>query len=314
MTRNVELGEFLRASRARLSPADVGLDSAVSVTTASGGRRVSGLRREEVARLAGVSADYYAKLEQGRTKQPSTSVLGALATALRLNDTEREYLLTLVQPHVVRGEHGSHTPERVRPGARRLLGTFTNAPAFIMGRGTAILAMNDLAKALFFDLDDRPAALRNLTVWTFLDPEARERYVDWRSVAADNAAILRMDAASSPDDPDIAAIVGMLSMKSDEFQDMWRERRVYECTYGRKQFDHPVVGRMDLDYEALDVPGSPGQSLHVYSAAPGSPSDKALQRLASWAAADASIATIGVADAADRRDAAPSAVPPQEHS
>jgi len=292
MTRNSELGDFLRSSRARITPAEVGIDDNGRDDAVPSARRVAGLRREEVARLAGVSADYYAKLEQGRTKQPSTSVLSAIASALRLNDTERDYLLALVQPHPVAIRVADSAPQRVRPGARRLLENLDRSPAFIMGRGTAILAMNNLAKALFFDLDDRPPAYRNLAVWTFLDPDARHRYVDWQSVAADNAALLRRDAASSPDDPELASIVGLLSVKSEEFRRVWSEHHVFECTYGRKMFAHPVAGRLDLDYETLELPGSPGQTLHVYSAAAGSPSDNALRILDRWTAEDASLSTI----------------------
>jgi len=292
MTRNMELGDFLRTSRARLSPEQVGLSVTVELPAHS--RRVPGLRREEVARLAGVSADYYAKLEQGRTKQASRSVLAAVANALQLNDTEREYLFALVEPQAIAPAGSAQHPQRVRPGARRLLDAFDNSPAFILGRGTAILAMNDLARALLFDADARPVEQRNLTVWTFLDPEARTRYVDWPAVAADNAAILRLDAASAPDDPQLAAIVGMLSLKSAEFRQAWNDHHVFECTYGRKSFYHPVTGRLDLDYEALPLPAAPGQMLHVYTANPGSPADRALRKLGQWASPTADLASIDV--------------------
>ncbi|WP_306895436.1 helix-turn-helix transcriptional regulator [Agromyces albus] len=281
MTRNAELGEFLRACRARLRPEDVGLDEERRASSAAA-RRVPGLRREEVAHLAGVSVDYYSRLEQGRTKRVSHSVLNAVATALRLNDTEREYLITLVDSHVQAPRAGAASAARVRPGARRLLELFDNAPAFILGRGTAILAMNELARSLLFDVDERPLAERNLAVWTFLDPEARTRYVDWDSVASDTAAMLRMDAADDPNDPDLNAIVGMLSVRSEDFRRFWSEHNVFECTYGRKRFSHPLVGRLDLDYEALDVPDAPPQKLHVYSAPNGSPSNDALRQLAAW--------------------------------
>lgn len=276
MTRNTELGDFLRSSRARLAPVDVGLPA----SPLAGGRRVPGLRREEVAQLAGVSADYYAKLEQGRTKQASRSVLSSLALALRLNPTEHDYLLALAEPPA-RALPGVEKTELVRPGARRLLDAVIDAPAFILGRGTAILGMNEWAKAVFFDIDARPIAERNLTVWTFLDPEARTRYVDWASVAADNAAMLRLDAASSPDDPELASIVGMLMSKSEEFRRAWRTHHVFECTFGQKALFHPLVGRIDLDYETFPLSGTTGQTLHIYSAAPGSAASSALDRLVS---------------------------------
>ncbi|MGA7149546.1 MAG: helix-turn-helix transcriptional regulator [Microbacterium sp.] len=290
MTRNTEFGDFLRASRARLTPTDVGLPT----SPLSGKRRVPGLRREEVAHLAGVSADYYAKLEQGRTKQASKSVLSAIARALRLNPTEQDYLFALAEPAGIATSQ-SIRADRVRPGARRLLDAFDNAPAFILGRGTAILAMNDLAKALFFDIDARPVQERNLTVWTFLDPESRTRYVDWPGVAADNAAMLRLDAASSPDDPELAAIVGTLTVKSEEFRKAWSAHHVFECTFGRKLLFHPVTGQIDLDYETLPISGVEGQTLHIYSAAPGSRADSALRRLAAWSAPDADLSTLRAA-------------------
>lgn len=239
-----------------------------------------------------MSADYYAKLEQGRTKQASRSVLSAIAQALRLNPTERDYLFALVESHVASPSGSQIAPQYVRPGALRLLESFENSAAFILGRGTAILAMNELAKALLFDIGSRPVAERNLTVWTFLDPEARNRYVDWRAVADDTAAMLRLDVSVSPDDPGLTSIVGMLSMKSEEFREAWSAHHVFECTYGRKRFDHPVVGRLDVDYEALAVPGSPGQTLHVYNAAAGSSADLALRRLGEWASPRADLTAL----------------------
>lgn len=298
MIRNTELGDFLRSARARISPVEAGLVDQAPGRESE--RRVPGLRREEVARLAGVSADYYAKLEQGRSKQASRSVLVAVAQALRLNDTEREYLIALVESRATTPLGSPVAPQHVRPGALRLLNSFENSAAFILGRGTAILAMNDLAKALLFDIEERPLAERNLTVWTFLDPEARERYVDWDAVADDNAAMLRLDVASSPDDPGLTAIVGLLSMKSAEFRAAWGAHHVFECTYGRKSLNHPVMGRIDVDYEALAVPGSPGQTLHIYNAAPGSPADDALRRLGEWASPTADL-TAFEAPPADRR-------------
>ncbi|MGN7949352.1 helix-turn-helix domain-containing protein [Microbacterium sp. 22215] len=276
MTRNTELGDFLRSSRSRLAPGDVGLPA----SPLAGGRRVPGLRREEVAQLAGMSADYYAKLEQGRTKQASRSVLSSLSRALRLNPTEHDYLLALAEPPT-RSLASAEATELVRPGARRLLDAVIDAPAFILGRGTAILGMNDMARALFFDIDARPVAERNLTVWTFLDPEARTRYVDWESVAADNAAMLRLDVASSPEDPGLASLVGSLMATSEDFRRAWHTHHVFECTFGRKALFHPLVGRMDLDYETFPISGAQGQTLHIYSAAPGSTADSALSRLVS---------------------------------
>ncbi|MEU4778995.1 helix-turn-helix transcriptional regulator [Micromonospora sp. NPDC023633] len=282
---NAELRDFLRAARGRLRPSDVGLTPGRGTAA----RRVTGLRREEVAQLAGMSVDYYARLEQGRTRQVGSAVIRALADALQLSATERDYLFTLVNTQAdssrtTAAGPGPRRPQRARPGARRLLEVLDNAPAFILGRGTAILAMNDLARALMFDADQRPVRERNLALWTFLDPEARERYVDWDTVAPDTAAMLRVHAAEDPTDPEISAIVGELSVKSDEFRRVWAAHHVFECTHGRKRFNHPVVGRLDLDYEALDIPDSPGQALHIYTAPRGSRSEEGLQHLTRWAA------------------------------
>lgn len=285
---NDELKQFLRASRARLTPEAVGLATVYQHTPAGNSRRVKGLRREEVARLAGVSIDYYARLEQGRTKQVSLSILRAVADALRLNATERDYFFALVAAQINPLRATPSAPiQRVRPGIHRLLDSLADAPAFVIGRGMQILAMNPLAREVLFDFEAVPVHERNLARWIFLNGNARDRYDDWDTVAKDAAAILRVDAAASSEDRFLNELVGELSVKSEDFRRWWPEHQVYECTYGSKTLNHPLVGPIHIDYEALALSGSVGQKLFVYTASAGSSSQAALDLLASWAATSA---------------------------
>lgn len=285
---NDELKQFLRASRARLTPETVGLASVYQHTPAGTSRRVKGLRREEVARLAGVSSDYYARLEQGRTKQVSLSILRAVADALRLNATERDFFFALVAAQIDPIRATPSAPiQRVRPGVHRLLDSLADAPAFVIGRGMQILAMNPLAREVLFDFETVPVHERNLARWIFLNANARDRYDDWETVAKDAAAILRIDAAASSEDRFLNELVGELSVKSEEFRRWWAEHQVYECTYGSKTLNHPLVGSIHVDYEALPLSGPVSQKLFVYTASAGSSSQAALDLLASWAATSA---------------------------
>ncbi|MDT5280103.1 MAG: hypothetical protein QOJ20_1298 [Mycobacterium sp.] len=279
---HIELRDFLRASRARISPAAAGLPDRSS-DAGRPARRVPGLRREEVAQLAGVSVDYYARLEQGRTRQVSSAVLDAVSAALQLNQTEHDYFVGLVLAHYTRSRSAvPSAPPRVRPVVRRLLNSFSGSPAFVLGPGMQLLAMNDLAKALLFDIGAVPVRERNLARWVFLAPEARERYVEWEEVASELAAVLRVDAAADPDDRQLNELIGELTVKSAEFRSVWCEHRVYECTCGTKRFTHPVAGPIQLDYQALDIPASSGQRIIVYTAPEGSRSEEALSLLTSW--------------------------------
>ncbi|MEU4741507.1 helix-turn-helix transcriptional regulator [Actinosynnema sp. NPDC023658] len=269
---NHDLGEFLRSRRARVRPDDVGLPG-------GGRRRVPGLRREELALLAGVSVDYYMRLEQGRTPAVSDSVLDAVARVLRLDETERAHLRNLVRPAPTRRP----APQRVRPGLWRLLEVVDDVPAFAMGRRSDILAWNPLADALYGFGALQPED-RNSARHTFLLPEARTFYRDWPAVAADMVAFLRLDAGRYPDDTRLAALVGELSVKDETFRKLWAQHKVQEKTHGTKLMHHPVVGDLDLDYETLRPSGDPDVVLAVYTAKAGSPSEERLKLLASWAA------------------------------
>lgn len=244
-------------------------------------RRVSGLRREEVALLAGVSTDYYARLEQGRRITPSASVMDALARALDLDPAGRDHLQHLVGP-VSSTRRRPATVQRVRPGLHQLLDSLTGQPAFITGRRTDVLASNRLAKALLTDFERFPARERNLLRWMVLNDEAKSLFANWAVQTREVVGTLRLDAGRNPDDRALAELVGELAVKSDDFRQWWAEHHVFQRTYGSKLLRHPLVGELTIDYEALMLPGDPDQTLFVYSTEPGSASEEAMSLLASW--------------------------------
>ena len=274
MTPKEELREFLRSRRARIAPEDVGLPAG------HGHRRVPGLRREELAMLAGVSVDYYVRLEQGRNASVSGSVLDAIARALQLDEHERAHLFDLAKPTRA-PRRPAPRPQRVRPGMRTLLDNLVT-PAFVLGRRLDILATNRMARALLCDFDALPPRERNHARWVFLDPAARELYLDWEAVARDNVAVLRMDAGRHPDDPELSELIGELTIKSPDFARWWSDHDVLRQTHGTKRYHHPVVGNLTVAYEALPLPDDAEQTLFVYSVEPGSPSAEALALLGSW--------------------------------
>lgn len=267
------LADFLRAARGRLSPDAAGIAEV-------GRRRVNGLRREELAMLAGVSVDYYTRLEQGRSKSASLEVLDALADALQLDDSERNHLHTIARREPTRRRRADK-PQRLHASTLELLETFDAAlqPAFVLGRRLDVLGHNRLAGLLVADFENRPAAERNQARFVFLDPHARDLYVDWDGVAADTAAMLRMDAGKHPDDPRLGALVGELSIHSPEFVKLWSRNRVHERSVGTKRYHHPVVGDLKVSYQALSPGDDPEQTIFVYRTEPESASRHALQLL-----------------------------------
>ncbi|MFI5631549.1 helix-turn-helix transcriptional regulator [Streptomyces sp. NPDC051664] len=274
-----DLGDFLRSRRARIQPEDVGLQ-------AYGRRRVPGLRREEVAQLAGVSVDYYIRLEQGRGPSVSDAVLDAIARVLRLDETELAYLHTVARPSTkARGERPA-TTQRVRPGLRLLLDTIDRAPAFILGRRMDVLAWNALGDAVV-GFSRMPAAVRNMPRQVFLEPAARELYPEWAAVAAETVSHLRLDAGLHPTDRQLATLVGELSLRSEDFRRLWADHQVKAKTYGVKRIRHPVAGELTLPYETLALPGDPDQSLVVYTPEPETETAERIALLASWSAAPA---------------------------
>ncbi|MGP3969662.1 helix-turn-helix transcriptional regulator [Streptomyces sp. 6N223] len=278
LDRRAELGEFLRSRRARLRPEELGLPDY------GGQRRVPGLRREELARLAGVSVDHYVRLEQGRTLHFSEAVLDSVARALRLNAVEREHLYRLARPWSDSDRQDGPAPsQRVRPGLRRLLDAAADVPAYIVGRNTDVLAWNRLAAALITDFGALPPRQRNLARLVFRDEGMRSLYADWRGKASDVAAYLRLDAGRHPDDPQTAALLDELSAASPEFREAWAEHQLKDKTHGRYVYRHPVVGELDLAFETLRLPDDPDQALIAHTVEEGSPSQTALRLLATWA-------------------------------
>ncbi|GAA4090460.1 MULTISPECIES: helix-turn-helix transcriptional regulator [Actinomadura] len=275
MDKRAELTEFLRSRRARLQPEDVGLPPF------GGRRRVPGLRREELAQLAGVSVDYYVRLEQGRTRNVSEEVLDAVAGALRLDDDERAYLRNLARPARSARRRPPARAERVRPGVRRLLEMAEGVPAYVFGRRCDVLAWNRLACALFTDFGALPPAERNWARLIFLNEEMQALFEDWTVKAKDTVAFLRLSAGEYPDDPELAALVGELSVRSEDFRRWWADHNVKDKSNGRKVVLHPLVGRIELDYETLRLPDNRDQMLTTYTVEAGSPSETALRLLGS---------------------------------
>ncbi|MEU4487254.1 helix-turn-helix transcriptional regulator [Streptomyces purpurascens] len=263
------LGDFLRARRADQRPEDVGMAS-------YGTRRVAGLRREEVAVLAGVNADYYTRLEQGRERNPSPQVLDALSRALRLDADARAHLYRLAG--AAPGDQVAvHTADSVSPALRQLMDGYPNTPAFVLDRTLDILATNALADALYAPFD--PAD--NLARMTFLDPAGRHFYTDWDRAAQASVANLRHAAGFDPNDPRLRALVRTLTEHSTEFTRLWNAHTVRGKTRDAKHLLHPEVGALTLTYQAFDVRDAPGQQLVIYHAEPGSSSAQALGLLGS---------------------------------
>jgi transcriptional regulator with XRE-family HTH domain len=233
-------------------------------------------------RLAGVSVDYYIRLERGRTQGVSETVLEAVARALQLDDAERAHLFDLTQPTTARTRRKRPlAPQRVHPVLYRTLDSLS-VPAVVQGRRTDVLAANRLAYALYTDFEARPRRERNFARFVFLDEAARTLYADWDQVAGDCLAALRLYAGRHPDDPQLTELIGELSLHSDTFRRLWADHDVRAHASGVKRLHHPLVGDLTLDYVALAVEGDPDQTLVIYTPEPASPSAEALSILASW--------------------------------
>ncbi|MEZ0064507.1 transcriptional regulator with XRE-family HTH domain [Streptacidiphilus sp. MAP12-20] len=291
MKSKSQLGRFLRTRRAQLQPSDVGLREFDER------RRVPGLRRDELAQLAGVSESYYTRLEQGVSRGASTEVLDALAGALRLNETEHRHLYDLagVGREVDRSRTRKPTPpERITEMTRQLIDAFGDTPVVVLGRRSDVLAWNRTGHALFAGhLDPTspqdPARRPNTARLVFLDAHTRDLYEDWPKKARDAVGRLRLAVGRYPDDPLLAALIGELVMRSPEFTDLWSQHPVRAWDIADYRMRHPLVGPMDVTQQAIPVPNGQGQRLVAVTAAAGSPSQAALSLLAQATAPDARI-------------------------
>jgi transcriptional regulator with XRE-family HTH domain len=284
-----EIREFLTSRRAKLTPDEVGL-------TSYGPRRVPGLRREEVAVLAGVSVPYYTRLERGNLSGVSESVLEALARALQLDEAERAHLFDLARAaHPAAPKRRRRTQQRVRPSVQRMIDAMTGAPALVQNGRLDILAANALGKALYSELYVDPVRPVNPARFVFLSSRAPDFYGDWERAANDTVAILRTEAGRDPYDSALSDLVGELSTRSEEFRIRWAAHNVRIHRTGTKDFHHPVVGDLTLTYEMLDLAADSGLAIVTYIAEPSSKSAEALDLLASWTA------TIDEPDAAETR-------------
>jgi transcriptional regulator with XRE-family HTH domain len=271
-----DLREFLRTRRARITPQEAGLPPEFS----AGPRRVPGLRREEVALLAGISAEYYERFERGRVKSVSAAVLDAVARVLRLDATEHAHLRALAGP--TRARPAALTPQRVRPGLLRVLETLDDVPTLVLGRRMDVLATNALARAFYVDFNALPVRDRNMVRYLFTDANAREFYDDWSTTARRVVASLRRYAGSHPHDPQLNELVGELAVNDPDFRRWWAEHDVYTRDHGSKRYHHPIVGELELGYETFEPTGETDIMLGIHTVQPDSPSAHALQLLRQW--------------------------------
>jgi len=279
-----EIKEFLSSRRARITPERAGLPAY------GGNRRVKGLRREEVALLAGVSVDYYVRMERGSLVGASDGVLDALAAALQLDEAERDHLFHLARQSG--GPRRRRPAVAVRPALQQVLAAITDAPAWICNGRYDVLAVNQLAQALYSPVLADPRRPANTARFVYLDPEAaRTFFVDYDRIVGDVAAKLRMEAGRNPHDEELIALVGELSTRSELFRRRWASRDVQLHRSGRKRVHHPVVGRLDLDVETMELSAEPGLLLNVYTAPAGTATADGLALLASWAAGQGKPAT-----------------------
>jgi transcriptional regulator with XRE-family HTH domain len=295
MDNRTEARDFLATRRARITPEQAGLP------TFGGHRRVPGLRREELALLAGVSVDYLTRLERGNLRGVSDSVLESLARALQLDEAERAHLFDMARAANAGPSTRRRPPAgRIRPGVQQMLDAITGAPALVRNDRLDYLAANPLGRALYAPLFDSPAGPPNSARFAFLDPAAPDFYGDWTRTANDLVAILRTEAGRNPYDKALSDLIGELSTRSEEFRVRWAAHDVRLHRTGSKTIHHPVVGDLTLAYEAMDLAADNGLTLHVYTAEPASRSADALSLLASWAATQQEAATSATEDAPHR--------------
>jgi transcriptional regulator with XRE-family HTH domain len=282
MDQRTEVRDFLTSRRSRITPQQAGRP------IYGANRRVTGLRREEVAMLAGVSVDYYTRLERGNLQGVSEGVLDALAQALQLDEAERGHLFDLARAAATAPRsRARRSPTRVRPSMQRVLDAITSAPAWVHNDRLDFLAANRLGYALYSEMFSETVRPVNSARFMFLNPRSHDFYVDWDDIADNTVAILRGAAGRNPYDKTLSNLVGELSTRSDDFRTRWAAHNVRLHRTGVKKVHHPVVGDLELTYEGMELPADPGLTLFVYTAEPASPSEDGLKLLASWAATEA---------------------------
>lgn len=301
MDNRADVREFLTSRRARLTPEQVGLPAGTH-------RRVAGLRRSEVATLAGVSVEYYTRLERGAISGASPQILDSIAQALILDGAERAHLFDLAHAASPLGR----PPKRRNPNTWRahtslqwVLDAVTAGPAFVRNGRLDLVAVNTLARAFYKDVYDMPGQPPNIARFTFLDERAHEFYPDWEMFAEVTVAILRTEAGRDPHNKELHDLIGELGTRSDEFRRRWGTHNVRHHGTGFKTFNHPIVGEMTLAYEGLEMESEPGLTMTIYTAEPGSPASERIQLLASWAASEYGRVVLTPPPRADDRDDAP---------
>ncbi|SDB80428.1 Helix-turn-helix domain-containing protein [Raineyella antarctica] len=281
MATNDDIRDFLTSRRGRITPDRAGLPAY------GGNRRVSGLRREEVALLAGISVEYYTRLERGHVGTVSESVLEGLVRALQLDEDEAAHLADLLRTAGPgRPQRRRTTPRKVRPGVQLVLDSFTG-PALVRNEHFDLLALNALGRALYAPVVDFAPKRPNTARFIFLSPEAPRFFLDWDRIADECVAALRAEAGRDPYDKDLSDLIGELSTRSETFRTRWAVHNVHTHRAGSKRFHHPEVGDLELSYESLRLVADEGQTMSIYTAEPGSPSARALDLLGSWAATPA---------------------------
>jgi transcriptional regulator with XRE-family HTH domain len=279
MDNRAQIREFLASRRARITPEQAGLPAY------GGNRRVAGLRREEVAMLAGVSIDYYVRMERGNLAGASDAVLEGIARALQLDGAEHDHLFDLARASEPRPARQRRSREPgVTAGVQQVLDAITDAPAWVRNARHDLLAANRMARALYALMLADPRRPANNARFIYLDPASREFFADWERAADDIAAMLRSEAGRNPYDKKLVELIGELSTRSEDFRTRWAAHNVRFHRTGRKNLHHPVVGDLELNFEAMELPSQPGLTLLVYTAAQGTPAADSLKLLASWAA------------------------------
>lgn len=283
MSHESDVRDFLASRRARLTPEQAGLPAY------GGNRRVKGLRREEVAMLAGVSVDYYVRMERGNLAGASDGVLEGLASALQLDEAEREYLFDLARQSPAPGPRSRTASAKLRPVVQQVLDALTDAPAWVRNNRHDFLATNQMARALHSPMLAHQPYPANSARFVYLDPAAHDFFREWERIAMDTAGYLRQEAAHTPHDKALSDLIGELSTQSDVFRQHWAAHNVRTHRAGIKRLHHPVVGDLDLNFESAELTSQPGLTLVIYTADPGGASADALRLLASWGATTTSV-------------------------